>query len=369
MGLGWSEEGVIPMAHPTATRRVLAVVTVVAVLGGAALFRLRAGQPTDAAARGDGTSRAFTGVLSVATGDEGAVTAADAAAAGGVGTEDDAAGAPAEAPTKSDGDGGSASRPDESGRPAAPSVVEADAFTQPYRDLEIAAEVGGVVAAVNVEEGDHVEEGQVLVTFKSEVLEAQKVSAQSRVAYAEVQVGAEEANCAVATREYDRMKGLFEENVISDQDFRKTALQKDQADWRVRAAQETLKVSKAAVELEVQHIEQTVVRAPISGEILRIEKRPGEAVEVYKPMLQMVQLDPLYVIANVPIDTYGRIRPGMKAFLKIPRLNLQLECKVVVVDNVANVGSETYRVKLALPNSDGAVAAGARGTIRFELSE
>ncbi len=263
--------------------------------------------------------------------------------------------------------------PEES--PAAPSaddgvsVVVCDAITLPFRDLEIAAEIGGVIGAVDVEEGDRVTRGQVLVRFAAGVVEARRRWQQAQTEAAEVQLKAEQTNCEVITAEYERSADLFAQKVIPEVECVKARLDRDLAEWRVRAAEATLTASEAANILEDERLAQTIVRAPIDGRILRIAKRPGEAVEIHNPMLQMVCLDPLYVVANAPIETFGRIHPGMTARLSIPYLERELECEVVVVDRVANVGSETYRVKLTLPNPDGSVAAGARGPLRFELSE
>ena len=137
-------------------------------------------------------------------------------------------------------------------------IVEADAFTLPYRDLEIAAEIGGVVAFVAVEEGELVEEGQVLVRFKSDLLEARRLWQQAQVASAVVQISAEQTRCEVATQECDRMAGLFEKEVISDRDYVQARLEKDLADWRVRAAEAAVTASEAAVVLEEKRIEQTI---------------------------------------------------------------------------------------------------------------
>ena len=135
-----------------------------------------------------------------------------------------------------------------------PDIVDVDAFTLPYRDLEIAADVGGVVAVVEVEEGELVEEKQVLVRFKSDVLEAQVAYQRTRVASAAVQVHAEETRRQVAAREYERMAGLFEQEVIPERDYTQAELEKDLADWRVAAAKAALTASEAAAAMEEKRL-------------------------------------------------------------------------------------------------------------------
>jgi RND family efflux transporter MFP subunit len=282
---------------------MLAAVVAVAVLAALALWAARGCEPTDAsgtravAANVSGTApRMNAAEGSEAMGPDGAGTDVPASAAGGLTSEAQTA---AEA--------GVAETVDPEGR----EIVEARAFTLPFRNLEIAADMSGVVETVEVEEGDRVHSGQVLVKLKSDVLEAQQAWRQAQVASAELQLRSEQTNWQVATRESDRMEGLYAEQVITERDYIKAKLEKDLAGWRVRAAMATLKVSKAAVALADRQLEQTIIRAPIAGQILYVAKRPGEAVEVPNPILQMVQVDPLFVLTNVPVATFGRIRPGM----------------------------------------------------------
>jgi len=354
------------MTDPVSGKSTLAALALAVVLGGAVLLTLRAAGLTDTA------GAESTPVRTPASASAGEELGAAGVAVGSEGPATSEASAGSSAGPAAMADGGADPTADAFPEPpeeGGPDIVDVDAFTLPYRDLEIAADVGGVVAVVEVEEGELVEEKQVLVRFKSDVLEAQVAYQRTRVASAAVQVHAEETRRQVAVREYERMAGLFEQEVIPERDYTQAELEKDLADWRVAAAKAALTASEAAAAMEEKRLEQTIVRAPIAGQILRIAKRPGEAVEVYNPILQMVSLDPLYVIANVPIETFGRIRPGMTAVLDVAHLKEPLACEVVVVDNVADVGSGLYRVKLTLPNPDGAVTAGALGKLRFELAD
>lgn len=247
-------------------------------------------------------------------------------------------------------------------------AVEVTAFTMPFRELDVASEIGGVLTAVRVEEGDEVREGDALAEFRADVLQAKVAVSEGRIKLAQVQMTAEQAAYEMLKQEYERAAKLFEQKVMSDQQYHKAKLEMDLAALRVESAKAQEKVAELAAALDRAELARTVVRAPISGQVFRILKRPGEAVEAQGPILKMVSVDPLYVIAYAPISTSGKVRVGMKAPVMLENMpERPLRATVAVVDKVADAASGTYRVKLTLPNPDRTITAGAKGTLRFDL--
>lgn len=246
--------------------------------------------------------------------------------------------------------------------------VEVTAFTVPYRQLEIASIIAGVLGDVHVEEGDEVTAGQVLAELRADIMEAQVAVAKARVTAAEYELTGRIAHHEVLVEDFERAENLHNQGVMSDKEHAEAKLKMVLAEYAV----ETARASREVQELEFQQSEAeldlTVLRAPIDGDILRIEKNIGEAVERYSPVLTMVSVDPLYVVAYVPVSTAGRIHPGMQATLELEnRPGEDLECSVAVVDKVADVASGTYRIKLTLPNPGKVITAGAKGALSLRL--
>ncbi|MCK4376499.1 MAG: biotin/lipoyl-binding protein, partial [Candidatus Brocadiae bacterium] len=90
-------------------------------------------------------------------------------------------------------------------------VVAVTAFTMPFRQLDVASEIGGVLTAVHVEEGDQVEQDQVLAEFNADILRAKLAVSEGRIKAAEVQIEAQQASYEVLTTEFERMAQLYEE--------------------------------------------------------------------------------------------------------------------------------------------------------------
>jgi len=251
---------------------------------------------------------------------------------------------------------------------ASAGTVEVSAFTAPSTELEIASDMGGIVAKVDVEEGDRVTPGQTLVELKADVLRAQLAVSRAKLDAAKVQIAAHETTYQTRKAEYDRSTKLFNQKVISSEEHEKAKLEMDLAkhNWEYAIAQ--LKVAELLVAQDEEALKQMTVSAPTSGVILRITKRAGEAVEEHGPLLKMVSTDPLHVIAYLPIRTAGKVKVGAKADFFPENMPEQcFACTAAVVDNVADAASGTYRVKLILPNAEGAVTAGCKGKVSLKL--
>ncbi len=256
--------------------------------------------------------------------------------------------------------------------PAAPAEdsVTVDAFTAPHEQRQLASQVGGVVDKVLVEEGDHVTKGQELVRFRDDLLQAQLAISEARIQSAEAQIQAAKARHEMLSTEYEREQKLFEKDVASQEDLDKARLDRDLAQLAIQNSENDKKIAGLTADRDREAINQTVIEAPIDADILRIAVHGGEAAQPLSPVLSIVAVDPLDVIAYVPIGTVGRIRVGSQAGLKLEGVDAgPLQCTVKVVDRVADPASGTYRVKLTLPNPDRKIAAGARGSMTFQLTE
>jgi RND family efflux transporter MFP subunit len=252
---------------------------------------------------------------------------------------------------------------------AAARSVTVDAFTAPHDQRQIASPIGSIVTNVLVEEGDRVGAGQEMVHLDDNLLRAQLAVSEARIQSAHAQIDAAKARHELLTTEFDREQKLFEKQVASQEDLDKARLDRDLAQLSIQNAENDLKIATLTAERDRKAADQTVIRAPIDGEVFRIAVRAGEAAEPLRPVLSMVTVDPLDVVAYVPIDTVGRIQPGTTASLDLEGLaSGPLQCTVKVVDRVADPASGTYRVKLTLPNPDREVPAGARGSLTFVLT-
>jgi multidrug efflux pump subunit AcrA (membrane-fusion protein) len=121
------------------------------------------------------------------------------------------------------------------------------------------------------------------------------------------------------------------------------------------------------VELAQAQLAQRTIRAPLAGVVTERLSAPGELVD-QKPLLRIASIDPLRVDVLVPAAAFGQIEPGRKASVVPELFNRSSHVAVVkTVDRVVDAASNTFRVRLELPNPSGALPAGLRCKIDLAL--
>lgn len=261
-----------------------------------------------------------------------------------------------------------AEEPAPSGGLGREAAIETLAVTTPYLDLTIAFEVPGIIDNLFVKEGDRVKTGMVLAQLRSDLLSAQLDVARGRIEEAGVVILSTQATYDTRKIEFNRSVALLNRGVNSPDAHDKVKLEMELARLAVIRAKTEKKVSELdAVRIETA-LRQTVVRAPRDALVHRVFKNPGEAVDEYQPVLRLVCVDPLFVVTHVPAVKADRLESGVQAILRLENADPNdLTCVVSVVDHVADPASGTYRVKLTLPNPDGRLSAGMKGTLTFRL--
>jgi RND family efflux transporter MFP subunit len=141
--------------------------------------------------------------------------------------------------------------------------------------IQVAARAPGVVSAVYVEEGDAVRKGQILARQEQDAPQLAVQTAEATLAQAKAATALTDTQMSAAQREVTRLKPLAASRFVSSQSV-------DQAGDQVRNAGATLEAEHAAVEVAQTQLaqarfalEQTIIRAPIDGKIVRRYANPG----------------------------------------------------------------------------------------------
>lgn len=183
------------------------------------------------------------------------------------------------------------------------SAVAAVGLIEPQSEtIAVAAEVSGVVRSVHVRPGDRVEAGAPLFE-----LDRRSTLAALEAARATLRVAEVEAKDAEARR------GLFS-NAGGEQAFSQDQL--DRVAFASERAQANLAVARAEVRRLETELSRLVVRAPIGGEILRVDVRPGEfaaAGPSAEPLIAMGDTRRLHVRVQIDEEDIGRIGQGAAA--------------------------------------------------------
>ncbi len=229
----------------------------------------------------------------------------------------------------------------------------------------VKARVAGELQGLTVREGDFVKAGQIIARIDASEL-------QSRVRQAREQADSAKAQVDVAQRQYDNNKALVDQGFIS-----KTALDTSLAN--LNAAQSTYQAALAGTDMAKKSVDDTVLKAPISGQVAQRMAQTGERVGIDARIVEIVDLSRLELEATLSAADSTQIQVGQTAELQIEGSSKAVMAKVVRINPTAQAGSRSVLAYLSIDNSaasalqntlplrQGLFAQGTLGTARASL--
>ena len=203
----------------------------------------------------------------------------------------------------------------------------------------VKARVAGELQGLTVREGDRVQAGQVIARVDSTEFVARVRQAQQQAESAKAQVD-------IAKRGFDNNRSLVDQGFIS-----KTALESSQAS--LSAAQATYQAAQAGADVATKSLNDTVLRAPISGLIAQRLSQPGERVAVDARIVEIVDLSRLELEASLSASDSMAVQLGQSAQLTVEGAAKPIMAKVTRINPSAVAGSRSVLAYLALASSDG----------------
>lgn len=161
-------------------------------------------------------------------------------------------------------------------------VVSASGWIRPHRKVDVQADVMGRIVELNVREGDHVAKGTVLLRIDPTQYEAAVVRSEAVVSEALARQAQAKASLIQAQRAYARAKSLASagENLISKQAVEDAETQVEVQKELMSASEYGVQQARASVREATNQLNKTVIRAPMTGVITRLEVEEGETAIV-----------------------------------------------------------------------------------------
>jgi HlyD family secretion protein len=296
-----------------------------------------------------------------------------------------------------------------------PSLIVASGHVE-ATDVRVATKVGGRIASVSVEEGDHVEAGRELARIDTvdirlalDAARAERAQAdaelrlrlagarEEEIAEAEAVAGQAEADLAGAQRELDRMQGLLDAGSGAAKARDDARTRRDVAARALEAARERLRRLRAgsrreevdaararlaAAEARIAQLEQqerdAVIAAPAAGVVTERLVEPGELVSAGGPLAVVTDLAGAWLDVYVGEPDLGRIRVGQEVEVRTDDGRTRAGRIAVIASKAEftpkNVQTRDERVKLvfkvkvALPNDDGLFKPGMPAEARIRIA-
>lgn len=235
---------------------------------------------------------------------------------------------------------------------------------EPSQVADMGSEVVGVLEKLHVNRGDLVTKGQPAAELDSRVERAAVAAAHAR-AKALSELLAAQSNFEFAKRKMDRTEDLYNKKFVSEQANDQVATESRVAELRFSQAREQKNVAERELTLAQAQLARRTLKSPISGVVLERYLSRGERVE-QKPVLRIATVDPLHVEVFVPAVNFNTVQIGNIAMVRPEMAGFTArKAKVILVDRVIAPASNTFRVRLELPNANGQLPAGVRCKVDF----
>jgi RND family efflux transporter MFP subunit len=225
----------------------------------------------------------------------------------------------------------------------------------PLAQATVRSKVSGVVQQTTVQEGMNVSAGQVIARLDD-------AEARARVAQQQASLNDASARLALAKKNQANSAALLKQNYIAQNAYDTTSNSVDLAQAAVDAARAQLELARIA-------LNDTVIRAPLSGVVSKRHVQAGEKLSPDSPVFSIVDLKRLTLDAQVPASDIPRIKVGQEVQFRVDGFGERsFAGKVLRINPAAEAGSRAMLVYIGVDNPDGLLRAGmfAKGVVTTE---
>lgn len=234
-------------------------------------------------------------------------------------------------------------------------TIELSGVVESRGSSVLASEIGGIVEELFAREGEQVRAGTPIVRLRSEDLRLRLEAARGDFEEAR-------ARLDLAETSYERMKGLFDDQVASRQQLDNAT--SERAAWAGRVAR-----TEAEIRRLERDLSRTVVRAPFTAVVIEERVGVGEWVTAGGPVAEVVDVANLDVTVEIPERYFADIQRGSAARVEIPslgRFETGGSVRAIIPQTTSN--ARTFPVKVAI-DSGGRIGIGMLATVHISLGQ
>ena len=228
---------------------------------------------------------------------------------------------------------------------------------EPRDEVLIKPQISGIIAEVYKEAGEHVKAGEVIAKVKVIPELGQLNSAESRLRLAEI-------SARQAETDFSRLKQLYEEQLISREEYEKAEVSVKQAREELLTAKDNLQIVKEGISQSNASFSSTLIRSTIDGLILDVPIKVGNSVIMSNTfndgttIATVANMNDLIFRGKIDETEVGRIHEGMSVKLTIGALqNLTFDAVLEYISpkGVEENGANLFEIKAAVNAPDSVV--------------
>ena len=215
--------------------------------------------------------------------------------------------------------------------------IEVQGVVKADKNIEIRPELGGTINAIYVKEGQRVTAGQTLIQLDDS-------STKNSINELNTQL-------MLATTTFERQERLWKQKIGSEMQYLQTKTQK-----------ESLENNLAALKTQARKMK---IIAPFSGIVDEIFPKNGELTNPQMPVVRLLNLDRVYVEADVTESYLPVMKVGTETVVNFPSIHKEMVSNITQIGNYINPDNRSFKTRINLTNNDHSIKPNLLANIKF----
>lgn len=222
----------------------------------------------------------------------------------------------------------------------------------PRNEIEIKPQLSGIISELYVEAGQQIKHGDLIAKIKVIPNMTNLNNAENRVNRAKIALDN-------AQKDFNRNKPLYEQKVISQQDYQRFSVALDNAKEELSAAQDNLQIVRDGVSSKSGKTSNTLVRSTIAGTVLDVPVEVGNSVieannfNAGTTIAFVADMDKMVFEGKVDESEVGKLKLGMDLILTLGAIEdkkLPAKLEYISPKGVDEQGAIQFEIKAAIVN-------------------
>lgn len=241
----------------------------------------------------------------------------------------------------------------------------------------VSPELAGRIEKLYVNQGDVVTNGQLIARIEPELWRADEAFYASSEQASSYDLAQAQADLENAKLNFDRIRGLYSNNVESVQDYDAARTTYTSAQARVDAAKKQIQAAAAQSQKARVYLDYTKINAPTNGIVDVRAALEGEVVSAGQAIVTLINPDDLWVSANLEETYIDRIHLGDQFQVRLPSgatrtgtvFYRSVAADYATQRDVSRTKRDikTFEIRLRCDNSDRALAVGMTAYVTVPL--
>src|SRR4051794_9741346 len=256
-------------------------------------------------------------------------------------------------------------------------ILVASGYVVARHSSDVGVKIGGRLARLKFEEGTRVRKGEVMAEIEHADIDAQLEASRRTVAESEAQLAQAVAGRDEDNRGYERQRALMKDGITTDAALTAAQAAAAVSAARVRSAEAAIASARARVRVSEEALENTNVRAPFDGVVIKKRAGGGETVSPFGVQGQssreggaiatIADLGELEVQTEVSENGVAKLKAAMPAEVKLQAYQDQIyKGRLRQIFPSADRAKAIVEVRVTILNPDARVKPEMTASVTFQ---